>query len=148
MPDPHQDQNGGGPNRGNPTAFNIYQDTRPSSSAANTVSNTDQSGASNHHEANSTSSRPCSPPVLGPTARGNNVELSPAMAGLGGEHDGANVAGTADVMTCSISSLRPSSSSGVSPAPPVSAANMLVASSQSSMSNPDPAVESLSDVFR
>ena len=40
------------------------------------------------------------------------------------------------------------SSSGVSPAPPVSAANMLVASSQSSMSNPDPAVESLSDVFR
>ena len=141
MPDPHQDQNGGGPNRGNPTAFSIYQDTRPSSSATNTASNTDQSGASNHHEASSTSSRPCSPPVLGPTARGNNIELSPAVAGLGGEHDGA------DVMTCSISSLRPSSSSGVSPAPPVSAVNML-ASSQSSMSNPDPAVESLSDVFR
>ena len=41
MPDPHQDQNSGGPNRGNPTAFSMYQDTRPSSSAANTASNMD-----------------------------------------------------------------------------------------------------------
>ena len=116
MPDSREN----GSNRGNQP----FQDNRPSNS--NTVSSSDQAGTNNE-----ASSRPCSPPVLGPTARGgNNFEVVSL-----GENEGTEASST--------TSLRPNSSSGVSPAPPVN-----LASNQSSISNPDPAVESLSDVFR
>ena len=58
MPDSREN----GSNRGNQP----FQDNRPSNS--NTVSSSDQAGTNNE-----ASSRPCSPPVLGPTARGATI---------------------------------------------------------------------------
>ena len=103
-----------GPSRAN----HPYQDQRPVQVNNPNVSS-DLQNASNEAE---------DEPVMGPTATrtGSTFEASEA-----------NEASLT-------SNPRPSSSSGVSPAPPP----VNLASNHSSMTNPDPAVESLSDVFR